>query len=68
MDRKDFRDLIEKAEPEHRAWLSAVVEDLFSDNNYVSVNAKRMLGTYLGIIGNNKTARGRKVEVDFSGG
>ncbi len=66
MTRKDFQKIIDSAEPEHQPWLETVIDDIFSENNYVAVNAKRMLGTYLGIIGNNKTAKGRKVQVEFS--
>lgn len=66
MTEDDFKDLVERAEPEHKAWLQAIVADILSDNAYVSVQAKRMLGTYLGIIGKNKSAKGRRVDVDFS--
>ena len=63
MKKRDYQSLIDLAAPEHKAWLEAVIDDTLSDNNYVAVNAKRMLGTYLGIIGNKKSISGQTTEV-----
>lgn len=63
MKKKDYKSLLDAASEEHKAWLEAVIDDTLSDNNYVAVNAKRMLGTYLGIIGNKKSTAGPTVEV-----
>jgi hypothetical protein len=62
----DKKSLLEDAEPEHLEWLKMVLKDCESESDYVRINAMRMLGQYLGIIGSKKAAKGRQVDVRFS--
>lgn len=62
----DKTHLLEQAEPEHLEWLKMILKDCESEADYVRINAMRMLGQYLGIIGSKKVAKGRSVDVKFS--